>query len=136
MANTFRLSIFTPYGHYFDGQVEFLEVHSEEYNLGILPGHAPLISTVTVSKMEIKMNGKKHIYAVGGGVIKVDKELVTLLLDSIEAKNEIDVARAKEAKLRAEKRLEESKKNDAIDVSRAKLALLRAINRLNVSSKE
>ena len=136
MAEKFLLKILTPYGPYFEGEVDFLEVHSEKYNLGILPHHARLISTVAVCKMVIRTNGKNKNYAVGGGVIKVEKEMTTLILNSIEAEDEIDVERARNAKLRAEKRLEEAIKNEAIDVNRAKLALLRATNRLNVSLKK
>ena len=110
MANqTFHLSILTPYGHYFDGEVEFLEVRSDKYNLGILPGHAPLISTIAISKMRIKAHGREMLYAVGGGVITITKEKTTLVLDSVERADEIDLERAKEAQKRAEERL---KRND------------------------
>ena len=105
---SFHLLILTPYGHYFEGDVAFLEVHSEEYNLGILPGHAPLVSTLAISKMTIKAMGKVSVYAIGGGVINVEKERVTLILNSVERDDEIDVARAQEAKKRAEDRLKET----------------------------
>ena len=133
--NTFHLVILTPYGRYYEGDIEFLEVHSEKYNLGILPGHAPLVSTLTISKMVIKAMGGTTIYAIGGGVINIEKEKVTLILNSIEREDEIDVARAEEAKKRAEDRLNRINKNDTIDVNRAKLALMRATNRLNIKLK-
>ena len=134
MANqTFHLSILTPYGHYFDGEVEFLEVRSDKYNLGILPGHAPLISTIAISKMRIKAHGLEMLYAVGGGVITITKEKTTLVLDSCERADEIDLERAKEAKQRAEERLNSNE--NAVDINRAKIALLKAINRIEVGSK-
>ena len=133
---TFHLSILTPYGHYFDGEVEFLEVHSDKYNLGILPGHAPLISTVAISKMIIKANGREMKYAVGGGVITVNKEKTTLVLNSCEHADEIDIERAKEAKQRAEERLSGQANENAVDVNRAKIALMKAINRIEVGSKD
>ena len=136
MAKTFRLVILTPYGRYFDEEVEFLNVHSENYNLGILPGHAPLISTLTISKMIIRRDQKDKKYAIGGGVIKVEKDCVTLILDSVESAEEIDVERAALAKKRAEERLKEAINNETIDISRAKLALLRAVNRINIKSKD
>lgn len=136
MANTFHLVIYTPYGRYFDGQVTFLEVRSEKYNLGILPGHAPLVSTVDICKMVIKTEQDTFIYACGGGALNITKEKVTLLLDAIERADEIDLDRAKEAKIRAQKRLEEANKNDTIDVNRAKIALLKALNRINLASKD
>ena len=137
MANaTFHLSILTPYGHYFEGEVEFLEVHSDKYNLGILPGHAPLISTVAISKMKIRAHGREMLYAVGGGVLTISKEKTTLVLDSIERADEIDIERAKEAKKRAEERLSLGAQENAIDVNRAKIALLKAINRIETASKD
>ena len=135
MEKTFHLNILTPYGHYFEGDVEFLEVRSEKYSLGILPGHAPLISTLAIGKMTTRMRGKTEIYAIGGGVINVEKEKVTLILDSIESRDEIDLERAKEAKKWAEERLNNKEDDDAMDIKRAKLALLKAINRIDIGSK-
>ena len=132
---SFHLLILTPYGHYFEGDVAFLEVHSEEYNLGILPGHAPLVSTLAISKMTIKAMGKVSVYAIGGGVINVEKERVTLILNSVERDDEIDVARAQEAKKRAEDRLKDAKNNETIDVNRAQFAFMRAVNRIETKSK-
>ena len=133
MKDLLHLVILTPYGRYFEGDVSFVQVYSEKYNLGILPNHAPLISTVDICKMTIRMNGKETCYAVGGGVLNIDSEKTTLILNSVERSDEIDKARAEEAKKRAEERLKEKATDDAIDVNRAKLALLRAINRLKVA---
>lgn len=136
MANGFHLVVITPYGRYYDDVVDFLEVRSEDYSLGILPGHAPLVSTLSVCKMTTRHQGRTNVYAIGGGVININKEQVTLILDSIERSDEIDLVRAKEAKRRAEERLEQSKKDETIDVSRAKLALLKALNRIGLASKD
>lgn len=136
MANkTFRLTILTPYGCYFDNEVEFLNVKSEKYGLGILPGHAPLISTLVVGEMDVRVYDKTIHYAIGGGVMEIDNEKVTLILNSIEKADEIDVDRANRAKERAENRL--ANKNDTtIDINRAKLAYARAINRLKIATKD
>ncbi len=136
MANGFHLVVITPYGRYYDDVVDFLEVRSEDYSLGILPGHAPLVSTLSVCKMTTRHQGRTNVYAIGGGVININKEQVTLILDSVERSDEIDLVRAKEAKRRAEERLEQSKKDETIDVSRAKLALLKALNRIGLASKD
>jgi len=129
-----KLLILTPYGRYFEGEVDFLGVRSSNYTLGILPNHSPLVSTLIISKMIIKMGGEEYSYAIGGGVINIDKEKTTLILDSCERSDEIDLDRAKEAKIRAEERLERAKKDETIDVARAQVALLRAINRIDVGS--
>ena len=127
--NTFLLEIFTPFGKYFDRYVEEIVVQTEEYCLGILPNHAPLIAKVKVSKLTIIQNGERKCYAVGEGLINVSKDGVTLLLESIEGKKDIDIDRAREAKKRAEERLSTLVN---IDVERAQKALVRANNRISV----
>lgn len=136
MRDKIHLIVLTPYGRYFEGDVDFLSVRSEKYSLGIYPNHAPLISTVDICKGIIRMGNLEKKYAIGGGVIHIEEDKTTLIVNSIESKNEIDIKRAEESKKRAEERLSESKENTAIDVNRAKLSLLRAINRLDLDSDD
>ena len=126
---TFLLEIYTPYGKYFDRYVDELVIQTEEYVLGILPNHTPLVSKVKISKMYIIQNGNKKCYAIGEGLLNISKDGVTLLLESIESKNDIDIDRAKDAKKRAEQRLATLVN---IDVERAMKALIRANNRISV----
>ena len=130
---TFLLEIYTPYGKYFDRYVEELVIQTEEYVLGILPNHTPLVAKVKTSKMEVFQNGEKKCYAIAEGLINVKKDGVVLLVESIESKDEIDIDRAKQAKERAEARLNEPLH---IDVERAKRALIRARNRIDVYENE
>ena len=127
--STFLLEIFTPFGKYFDRYVEELVIQTDDYVLGILPNHTPLVSKVKVSKMFIVQNGDKKCYAIGEGLLNISKDGVTLLLESIESKNDIDIDRAKDAKKRAEQRLATLVN---IDVERAQRALNRANNRISV----
>ena len=127
--STFLLEIFTPFGKYFDRYVEELVIQPDDYVLGILPNHTPLVSKVKVSKMFIVQNGDKKCYAIGEGLLNISKDGVTLLLESIESKNDIDIDRAKDAKKRAEQRLATLVN---IDVERAQKALNRANNRISV----
>ena len=130
---TFLLEIYTPFGKFFDRNVDELVIQTEEYVLGILPNHAPLIAKVKVSKMYIIQNGEKTCYAVGEGLINVSKDGVLLLLESIEGKKDIDINRAKDAKRRAEERLQ---MRVNIDIERAERALVRAKNRIDVYENE
>ena len=127
--STFLLEILTPYGKYFSRYVEEIVVQTEDYTLGILPNHAPLVAKVKVSKLEIVQNGDRKCYAIGEGLINVTKDNVTLLLESIEGKEDIDISRAKDAKKRAEERLATLVN---IDIERAQRALNRANNRISV----
>ena len=126
---TFLLEIYTPYGKYFDRYVNELVIQTEEYVLGILPNHAPWVAKVKTGKMEIVQNGERKCYANGEGLINVKKDGVTLIVNSVESKDEIDIERAKQAKKRAEERLKEPL---TIDVERAIRALNRANNRISV----
>ena len=128
MSN-FLLEIYTPFGKYFDRYVEEIVVQTEEYCLGILPNHAPLIAKVKVSKLTIVQSGERKCYAIGEGLLNVSKDGVVLLLESIEGKNDIDIDRAKAAKKRAEDRLAALVN---IDVERAQKALIRANNRISI----
>ena len=127
--STFLLEIFTPFGKYYDRYVDELVIQTDDYVLGILPNHTPLVSKVKVSKMFIIQNGDRKCYAIGEGLLNISKDGVTLLLESIESKDDIDIARAKDAKKRAEERLATLVN---IDVERAQRALNRANNRINV----
>ena len=127
--STFLLEIFTPFGKYFDRYVEELVIQTDDYVLGILPNHTPLVSKVKISKMYIIQNGDKKCYAIGEGLLNITKDGVTILLESIESKDDIDIDRAKDAKKRAEQRLATLVN---IDVERAQRALNRANNRISV----
>ena len=127
--STFLLEIFTPFGKYLDRYVDELVIQTDDYVLGILPNHTPLVSKVKVSKMYIIQNGDKKCYAIGEGLLNITKDGVTLLLESIESKDDIDIDRAKDAKKRAEQRLATLVN---IDVERAQRALNRANNRISV----
>ena len=127
--STFLLEIFTPFGKYYDRYVDELVIQTDDYVLGILPNHTPLVSKVKVSKMFIIQNGDRKCYAIGEGLLNISKDGVTLLLESIESKDDIDIDRARDAKKRAEERLATLVN---IDVERAQRALNRANNRIRV----
>ena len=127
--STFLLEIFTPFGKYLDRYVDELVIQTDDYVLGILPNHTPLVSKVKISKMYIIQNGNKKCYAIGEGLLNISKDGVTLLLESIESKDDIDIDRARDAKKRAEERLATLVN---IDVERAQRALNRANNRISV----
>ena len=134
MEKLFKVEIYTPYGKYLVTDCDYLSVKTGMGMIGILPNHAPLISTLEISKLVIKNGGREDSYAITGGVIHIKKDhTVVLLVDSIESKDEIDVSRALKAKERAMERL--SALSNEIDVIRAKAALSRALSRLEVSGK-
>ena len=136
MENCFRVVIYTPYGKYLSSQGDYLSVKTSSGWIGVLPNHAPLITTLEISKLIIR-NGKDELtYAISGGVMNIKKDhTISLMVDTIERKDEIDVERAKASKARAEQRIKDENAT-GVDITRAKLSLLRALNRIDVSENK
>ncbi|MFD2638567.1 F0F1 ATP synthase subunit epsilon [Piscibacillus salipiscarius] len=129
---TLNVSVVTPDGPALEGSYEMVSVRAESGELGILPGHIPLVAPLTISAVRLKKEGQTELLAVSGGFVEVRPEQVTILAQAAEQPSEIDVDRAKQAKERAEQRLNMAKSED-IDQKRAELALQRAINRIDIS---
>lgn len=127
----FQLEIVTPERSFFSGEVEMVILRGIEGDLAILKDRAPLITPLTIGKVRIFKDGEEKVAAVVDGYVTVAKDKTTIITDSAEWPEEIDVERAIEAKKRAEKRLKEHP--EGLDISRAELALKRAINRLDVA---
>src|SRR5690625_5155460 len=110
-----------------------LSCKAESGELGILPGHIPLVAPLTINAVRLKRENKTDYVAVNGGFLEVRPEKVTILAQSAEKSDDIDIDRAKRAKERAEKLLQSTSQD--IDIKRAQLALHRAINRIEVANK-
>src|SRR5690625_2232444 len=102
---------------------------TERGEIGILPNHIPLITPLIISAVRLKKGEQTERIAISGGFLEVRDNELTILVQSAERESEIDVERARQAKERAERRLQS--KQDNIDFHRAKLALKRAMNRLD-----
>jgi F-type H+-transporting ATPase subunit epsilon len=131
MMKTIKVSVVTPDGPVYEADVEMVSTKAKSGELGILPGHIPLVAPLEISAVRLKKEGKTQYIAVSGGFLEVRPDKVTILAQAAEKAEDIDVARAKAAKERAERRLQS--KDDDIDFKRAELALKRALNRLNVA---
>ncbi|NLB49165.1 MAG: ATP synthase F1 subunit epsilon [Erysipelotrichia bacterium] len=130
---SFLLYIHTPFSRYYSGYVQEIIVATDEYVLGILPDHAPLVAKVKISKLVIVTANNRDTYAVGEGLLNVKKDEVVLLVESIESKREIDIDRAKLAKDKAINKLKDSYN---IDKEKVQKALARANNRISVYENE
>ena len=130
MANKFKLSMVTADGKKIVDEVEILNVVTSSGALGIMAHHHPLIAVIEISHLNYKKDGQTFEFSIGGGVLSVSNEEVSILADSFETKDEIDFERAEKAKLRAEERLKSKELN--IDIKKAELSLKRALNRLSM----
>ena len=134
MANTFQLEIVTPAKLMVKDTAEEAQIPGLDGYLGILPGHAPLITELAVGVITYKASGTTHTLSVAWGFAEVLQDKVTILAETAERPQEIDIERAQKAKERAEQRL---KSNDLkVDYTRAEDALQRAETRLNVAKEK
>ena len=98
--------------------------------LGILPHHAPLMTTLQPGELRVRKGGEEFSLAISGGFLEVRPDRVIILADSAERAEEIDVSRAEEAKRRAEERLRQP--TPEVDVAQVDAAMRRALARLQV----
>jgi F-type H+-transporting ATPase subunit epsilon len=136
MAKPFKFDIITPDGIVFSGKVDSLRAPGSEGGFGVLADHAPFMTTVGIGVIQISMaeNGSRsgdRLFAVSGGFIEVLQNSVTMLAETCEPAEKIDLDRAKAALQRAKDRLQSS--GPEIDIIRAQLAMQRALNRIKVA---
>ena len=133
MDQTFLLRIVTPDRQLVREDVEEAQVPGREGYLGVLPGHAPLISELKAGEITYRTGGAVKHLAVFWGYLEVLPEQVTVLAETAERAEEIDVDRARAARERAEKRLRSP--DPDVDLNRAAVALERALIRLQVAAR-
>ncbi|HXZ81766.1 MAG TPA: F0F1 ATP synthase subunit epsilon [Terriglobales bacterium] len=133
MADTFQLEIVTPDRMVVRDVAEEAQIPGKNGYLGILPGHAPLITELAVGQISYKSSGQTHYLAVAWGFAEVLPNKVTILAETAERAREIDVKRAEEAKQRAEQHL--CSADPETDYERAMNALRRAEARLDAAQK-
>jgi len=132
LSDTFQLEIVTPEKKVVETAAEEVQIPGKNGYLGILPGHAPLITELAVGEITYRTNASEERLAVAWGFAEVLPEKVTILAETAERPSEIDVSRAEKAKERAEQRLTSG--DTSVDVDRALDALHRAETRIDVGS--
>lgn len=133
MAKTFYLEIDTPTRQFFADAVQRVVLKTPMGEVGVLPGHIPMVIAVSVGPVKIRQNGKWRIAFLSEGFMEVTQERAVIMTDNAEWPEEIDENRAKEAKLRAEERLH--RQISKVEYIRSQAALSRAMERLKIKSK-
>lgn len=130
-TNAFKLRVISPDRIFYEGEATFLELNTTEGQIGIYKHHVPMtyiiepgVLTITESEQSVKEA------ALHAGFIQILQEEITILAEVVEWPEEIDENRAKEAQIRAERRLAMSDPN--INIQRAELALRRALTRQEI----
>jgi len=140
MTDTFKLEIVTPEKKVVDTAAEEIQIPGKNGYLGVLPGHAPLITELAVGEITFRessssgSSSNEQRLAVAWGFAEVLPNKVTILAETAERPSEIDVERARKAKARAEQML--SSGDATVDVERALDALHRADTRLDVAENK
>ena len=131
---SYELDIVTPSGSIFSGPVERLQAPGSEGSFGVLAGHAPMIAALEVGSLRFGEGGggeDDRTLACSGGFVEVRGDRVTVLAESAEFGDQIDLARAEAARDRASERLRQS---ESADLARAEAGLSRALNRIRIAS--
>ena len=126
-----ELEIITPERLVFTEQADFVVLPGLEGEIGVLPGHAPLLSQLTAGELRIKRGENTELFAVSGGFAEVLRNRVRVFAETAEMQGEIDAERARLAAEHARKDLKQAA--SPADLEQAQAALRRALLRLRIS---
>ena len=128
---TMHVEVVTAERELYNGEADIVIAPGTEGELGILPRHAALLTTLKVGEMLIRLGGAEEPFFVSGGFLEVSNNMVTVLAETAERAEEIDQARAEAARRSAQERLAQARS----DIERADLegALERAVVRLRIA---
>lgn len=130
-----RCEVVTAERTVFEGDVDLVLAPGLEGQLGILPHHTPLLTALSFGELVLRREGlPDEFIAIGGGFMEVGPQHIIILADSAERAEEIDVARAEEARERARETMAQKRKED-VDFARAEAALRRSVVRLKVARR-
>jgi F-type H+-transporting ATPase subunit epsilon len=130
-----KCQIITQERKVYDAEVDIVVVPGIVGEMGILPRHAPLLTTLDYGEVRVRKGQQEERFAVGGGVLQVAHNQVIILADSAERADEIDTARAEAARQRAQKTMTEGPPEDPAAYAALEAAIRRANLRLKVGSR-
>jgi F-type H+-transporting ATPase subunit epsilon len=133
LPTSLTLEIVTPDRALVTEQVDEVQVPGSDGYFGVLPGHAPLLASLSVGELWYRIGQEKHYLAIAFGFVEVLPDRVTVLARIAEREQDIDMARAEAAMARAEKRIGEPRTD--IDFERARIAMMKSLIRLQVLSR-
>ena len=133
LPTSIDLQIITPERLLVHEQVDEVEIPGSEGYFGVLPGHTPLLAVLQVGELWYRQGNEKHYLMIAFGFAEVQPDRVTILAQIAEKADEIDIARAEQAKKRAEERV--SRPTVDMDAERARIALLKSLIRLQVATR-
>ena len=134
MADNIRLEVVTPEKQVVNDLAQIVMAPGSMGEFGVLSGHTPFMTSLNTGAIRYRdESGKDQYVFVSGGFAEAQPDKVTVLAESAERMEDIDVDRAKEAVARAEKRLSDDRAKEKVDIARAKAALDRALVRIRIA---
>jgi F-type H+-transporting ATPase subunit epsilon len=128
------LEIVTPERLAYSDEVDSVVLPGSEGEMGVLPHHAPLVSTLGVGELRIRKGGTEESFAIVGGFVQVRPDKVVVMAETADLSSEIDLEKAQEARREAERALE-SGYHEGADLSAARAALQQALLRIRVAER-
>jgi len=129
-----RLEIVTPERRAYEDDVDSVVLPGSEGELGVLPHHAPLLSTLGVGELRIRKGGQEEFFAIAGGFLQVRPDRVVVMAETADMASDIDLESAEKARRDAEQILAEGFDEPA-DLARARASLQRALLRIRVAER-
>jgi len=133
MADTFQLEIVTPEKLVVRDAAEEVQIPGRNGYLGVLPGHAPLITELGAGEISYRSSGQFHRFSLAWGFAEVLPDRVTVLAETVEGTDEIDVPRAQQSLKKAEESLNSAKTEEEFSIANGKIR--RAQARIEVAQK-
>ena len=135
MAEKLKLELVTPYRHVLSQEVDEVTAPGTLGEFGVLPGHTPLLTTLKIGELTYKQGASVYHVAVNWGYVEVENDVVTVLVETAELADQIDLARAQAALGRAQEALRKLSPEDK-DFKVMECALERALIRVQVAGRK
>jgi F-type H+-transporting ATPase subunit epsilon len=129
-----QLEIVTPERQAWSGEVDAVFCPGIEGELGVLPHHAPLLSTLGVGELRIRKGAVEEYFAIAGGFVQVRPDKVVVMAELADLASEIDLEAAEEARSEAQRAIQQGFEEPA-DLARARAAMERALLRIRVAER-
>lgn len=134
--SSFKLTISTPYGLFYEQEVDIVTLKTSEGYIGLQKNRIPFISTIEISSLYIKVNGISKIAAIGGGIVFVEKDYIDIFTDDIQWKELINKDEIQSIIDQANQKLQSlTSKEHNIEKYKTELTLKRAMNKLETLLK-
>lgn len=132
--STFKLTISTPYGLFYEKEVDIVTLKTSEGYIGLQKNRIPFISAIEISSLFIKVDGTTKIAAIGGGIVFVEKDYIDIFTDDIQWKEHLNKSEIQAIIDEANQKLQ-ALKNNNIEKYKTELTLKRAMNKLETLLK-